>query len=84
MKNYPQERKNSNAPQSAPSMAFEAGNKVNANRENGSPTKQQPTNYTPKNVSLALYTAGHNKTCVYLLFQYCDCYYGDEGTGLIR
>lgn len=58
MKNYPQERKNSNAPQSAPSMAFEAGNKVNANRENGSPTKQQPTNklYTEKCVARSIHS----------------------------
>lgn len=35
----------------------------------------------PKKLSLSIYIyKRHNKTCVHLLFQYCDCYYGDEGT----
>lgn len=80
-KNKEVERKqtNSNAPQSAPSMAFETGNKVESNTENGPPKKiqQRQQKNTPK---LSLSMRRHNKTCVYLLFQYCDCYYGDEGT----
>lgn len=74
-------------------MAFEAGNKIkvktyggkkNRLSENKKETKKKmkrrEEKKTPLLPKLSLSMRRHNKTYVYHLFQYCDCYYGDEGT----
>lgn len=42
--------------------------------------KRREEEKTPRSPKLSLSMRRHNKTYVYHLFQYCDCYYGDEGT----